>query len=121
MEFSKEEIHYIGMNFVGEELQNMGYEFLGINSKLKKHPQFVIFKSGEPITFVMVKTEVFPNDFSTLPEVSDKVIAHAKTQDSSVWFAGVGLANDEDPQFPPDNEKPYKILFNGFKKLHTHA
>ena len=121
MEFTKEEIHYAGMNFVGEELQKMGYEFLGVNSKPNKHPQFVIFKSGEPITFVMVKTEIFPNDFNQLPNVADKVIAHAKKQDSSVWFAGVGLCDANDEKLPPSKGKDYKILFNGFKKLHQHV
>lgn len=120
MEFTNEEIHHIGMNFIGEELQKLGYEFLGVNSDLKKHPQFVTFKSGEPITFVMVKTVVFPADFDALPDMKDKVIAHAKTQDSSVWFAGVGVCDHENPKLPPSKGKPYQILFNGFKILHTY-
>lgn len=121
MEFSAEEIHYAGMNFVGEELQKLGYEFLGVNSKPQKHPQFVIFKSGEPITFVLVKTVVFPANFEALPQVTEKVVAHAKKQDSSVWFAGVALCDAENEQKPPRIGKPYKILFNGFKKIHTHV
>lgn len=120
MEFTKEEIHYIGMNFIGEELQKMGYEFLGVNSKLEKHPQFVLFKKGEPITFVMVKTVVVPSDFNRVPEIQEKVIKHAKTQDSSVWFAGIGLCDNENPEKAPIKGKPYQILFSGFKKLHTH-
>lgn len=120
MEFSTEEIHFAGMNFVGEELQKMGYEFLGVNSKPKKHPQFVIFKSGEPITFVIVKTVIFPEDFDSLPDVTQKVVEHAKTQDSSVWFAGVGLSDAENPSLTPSKARPYQLLFNGFKKIHTH-
>lgn len=120
MKFSKEEIHYIGMNFIGEKLQEMGYEFLGVNSDLKKHPQFVIFKKGEPITFVMVKTVTFPNDFQSVPEISKKVIEHAKKQDSSVWFAGVGVNDAEDNTKEPTKGKPYQILFIDFQKLHTH-
>ena len=121
MEFSEEEIHFAGMNFIGEELQKLGYEFLGVNSKPKKHPQFVIFKSGEPITFVMVKTVLYPSDYTELPDVSEKVVAHAKKQDSSVWFAGVGICDAEDEKLPPKKGEPYKLLFNGFKKIHTHV
>ncbi|MDO5656539.1 MAG: Na(+)-translocating NADH-quinone reductase subunit F [Flavobacteriaceae bacterium] len=120
MKFSEEEIHYAGMNFIGEELQALGYEFLGVNSDLKKHPQFVIFKSGEPITFVMVKTVLYPDNFTALPDVSEKVVEHAKRQDSSVWFAGVALCDAENEQLPPSLGSPYKILFNGFKIVHTH-
>lgn len=118
MEFTEEEIHHIGMNFIGEELQKKGYEFLGVNSELKKHPQFVIFKSGEPITFVMVKTVIFPQDFDKIPEISNKVIAHAEKQESNVWFAGVGIANNEDLTENPIKGKSYQILFNGFKTLY---
>ena len=121
MEFNEEEIHHIGMNFIGEELQKMGYEFLGVNSTLKKHPQFVIFKSGEPITFVIVNTVLFPARFVDVPEVAEKVISHAKKQDSSVWFAGIGLCNADDHNAPIQRGKPYKILFNGFKILHTYV
>lgn len=121
MEFTAEEMHHIGMNFIGEELQKLGYEFLGVNSKPKKHPQFVIFKSGEPITFVMVNTVAYPNSFVDVPEVATKVIEHAKTQDSSVWFAGIGLCDADDPSAPLKRGKPYKILFNGFKILHTYV
>lgn len=121
MNFSEEEIHHIGMNFIGEELQNLGYEFLGVNSKLQKHPQFVIFKSGEPITFVMVQTVLYPEDFVEVPKIAEKVISHAKTQDSSVWFAGIGLCDADDHNKPILRGNPYKILFNGFKILHTHG
>lgn len=47
MEFTEEELHYMAMNFIGEELQKMGFEFLAVNSKLKKHPQFVTYKKNE--------------------------------------------------------------------------
>jgi len=44
------------MNTVGEKLEKMGYELQAINSQLKRHPQFVLFKKGEPTIFVLVKT-----------------------------------------------------------------
>ena len=51
-----QELHNLGMNLVGKKLQEMGYEFVAVNSQLKKHPQFVLFKKGEPTIFVLVKT-----------------------------------------------------------------
>ena len=51
-----QELHNLGMNIVGKKLQEKGYEFVAINSELKKHPQFVLFKKGEPTIFVLVKT-----------------------------------------------------------------
>ena len=43
---SDQELHNLAMNIVGKKLQKMGYEFVAVNSKLKKHPQFVLFKKG---------------------------------------------------------------------------
>ena len=42
---SAQELHNLAMNIVGEKLEKMGYEFQAINSTLKRHPQFVLFKS----------------------------------------------------------------------------
>ena len=52
---TEQELHNLAMNIVGRKLQEMGYEFLAVNSKLKKHPQFVLYKKDEPTTFVLVK------------------------------------------------------------------
>ena len=52
---TKQELHNLAMNIVGKKLEKMGYEFQAINSKLRKHPQFVLFKKGEPTIFVLVK------------------------------------------------------------------
>ena len=52
---TEQELHNLGMNIAGKKLQKMGYEFVAVNSTLKKHPQFVLFKKGEPTIFVLVK------------------------------------------------------------------
>ena len=36
---TRQESHNLAMNLVGEELEKDGYEFLAINSDLKKNPQ----------------------------------------------------------------------------------
>lgn len=42
---SAQELHNLAMNIVGKDLEEQGYEFLGVNSKLKKDPQFVALKN----------------------------------------------------------------------------
>ena len=51
---SKQESHNLAMNIVGEELEKDGFEFLAINSDLKKNPQFVVLKDKET-SFVVVR------------------------------------------------------------------
>ena len=46
---SQQESHNLAMNIAGEELQKEGYEFLAINSDIKKNPQFVALKNKETI------------------------------------------------------------------------
>jgi len=111
-----QELHNLAMNIVGKKLQEMGYEFVAINSALKKHPQFVLFKKGEPTIFVLVKATnnlQNPNEYDTVWMETFK--AHAKSKDAKVWFAGVGLANSESVELPVFKDKPYYVAFEDFE------
>jgi len=52
---SKQELHNLGMNHVGKDLESRGFEFVAINSKLKKHPQFVCIDKNNQYFFVIVR------------------------------------------------------------------
>ena len=113
-----QELHNLGMNIVGKKLQKMGYEFVAVNSRLKKHPQFVLYKKGEPTIFVLVKTS---NNIQT-PESYDTIWMeifkqHAKKQDAKIWFAGIGIANAESVDNPVFKNQPYYVAFNDFIKI----
>ena len=115
---TNQELHNLAMNIVGEKLKEMGYEFIAINSQLKKHPQFVLYKKGETTIFVLVKVS------SNLPlaQEYDKVwmetfVQHAKQQNARVWFAGVGLANASSVEMPVFKDQPYYVAFEDFIKV----
>ncbi|AOW18284.1 Na(+)-translocating NADH-quinone reductase subunit F [Polaribacter vadi] len=113
-----QELHNLGMNIVGEKLEKMGYEFQAINSQLKRHPQFVLFKKGEPIIFVLVKVTnniQNPNKYDTLWMETFK--NHAKKQNAKVWFAGVGIANAGSVENPVFKNQPYYVAFEDFLKI----
>ena len=65
---TKQELHNLAMNIVGKELEKDGYEFISVNSKLKKDPQFVCLKDKKK-HFVVVKAISHPKD----PTVYDVV------------------------------------------------
>ena len=76
-----QELHNLAMYIVGEKLEKMGYEFQAINSQLKRHPQYVLFKKGEPTIFVLVKATANlqnPNDYDVF--WMETFVAHAKKQ-----------------------------------------
>jgi len=115
---TEQELHNLGMNIAGKKLQAMGYEFVAINSELKKHPQFVLFKKGEPTIFVLVKTTnniQTPEDYDVLWMETFKT--HAKKQNAKVWFAGVGIANAESVGSPVFKDQPYYVAFEDFIKV----
>ena len=115
---SQQELHNLGMNIVGKKLQEKGYEFVAINSELKKHPQFVLFKKGEPTIFVLVKTTnniQSPQEYDVLWMETFK--EHAKKQNAKVWFAGVGIANSESVDLPVFKDQPYYLVFDDFIKI----
>ncbi len=41
---SRQDLHNLAMKTVGDSLKDNGFEFLTVNSKLKKDPQFVCLK-----------------------------------------------------------------------------
>ncbi|HCY96716.1 Na(+)-translocating NADH-quinone reductase subunit F [uncultured Polaribacter sp.] len=113
-----QELHNLAMNIVGDKLEKMGYEFQAINSTLKRHPQFVLFKKGSPTIFVLVKASnnmQSPNDYDVLWMETFK--NHAKKQNAKVWFAGVGIANSESIENPVFKDQPYYVAFDDFIKI----
>ncbi|MFK5879239.1 MAG: Na(+)-translocating NADH-quinone reductase subunit F [Flavobacteriaceae bacterium] len=115
---TEQELHNLGMNIIGKKLQKLGYEFVAINSKLKKHPQFVLYKKGEPTIFVLVKVSnniQQPETHSTIWLETFK--EHAIKEHAKVWVANIGLANSESVELPVFEDQPYYVAFNDFEKI----
>ena len=58
---SELELHQLAMNIVGKDLEKDSFEFLSVNSKLKKDPQFVCLKNKK-LFFVVVKAVSYPQN-----------------------------------------------------------
>ena len=56
---SEQEIHQLAMQEVGGFLETEGYEFLAVNSEMKRSPQFVCVKDKE-LYFVVVEGSLYP-------------------------------------------------------------
>ena len=66
---NKQELHNLAMNIVGKDLEEQGYEFVAINSQLKRNPQYVCIDENSQYYFVIVKAVLLPED----PEEYDVV------------------------------------------------
>ena len=110
---TEQELHNLAMNIVGKELEADGFEFMAVNSTLKKHPQFVCLKDKE-LHFVLVSAVLYPdNPHEMNVETAQKMKAHADKFEAHTYYAGVGLHNVEDPSLPLYLDAPYTITYAG--------
>ena len=117
-ELTKQDLHNLGMNIVGKDLEKKKFEFLAVNSDLKKKPQFIVKNPSGELTFIIVKTVAFPDEpsyYDTIWMETFKV--HAKSKEAKLLFAGVGLANNDDMEQPLNHESGYIVKYEGLKEI----
>lgn len=112
-ELSLQEKHNLAMNLVGRELEQEGYEFLGVNSKLKKNPQFVVLKDKKTSFIVVrpVSTVLEMNEYDT--QLMLPIKEHAKKFKAKVYYAPVWLGHGDDIQNPIIKGEHYSFIYNG--------
>ncbi|MBQ0767729.1 MAG: Na(+)-translocating NADH-quinone reductase subunit F [Bizionia sp.] len=118
---TKQELHNLAMNHVGKDLERRGFEFIAINSKLKRHPQFVCIDANNQYFFVIVKAVILPenpNNYDVIWMESFK--NHAREKDAKVLYAGVGLGNPKGEELPVYLDEDYLIEYNGIQFIETH-
>ncbi|WP_062062484.1 hypothetical protein [Aquimarina longa] len=118
---TKQELHNLAMNIVGKELEKRGYEFIAINSKLGKHPQFVCVDGSNQRYFVLVKAVSYPDNPHNYDMIwMESFKKHAREQEAVVFYAGVGLQNSENPNKPVYLDEEYMLEYAGLQVIETH-
>ncbi len=116
---TEQELHNLAMNHVGKELEKLGFEFIAVNSQLKRHPQFVcVDKPTNTLHFVLVTAYRYPNnphDYDAIWMATFK--QHATKQKAKVLYAGVGIANAADYEKPVSKNEDYIINYNGIQEI----
>ena len=114
---TEQELHNLAMNIVGKELEAEGYEFMGVNSKPKKNPQFVCLKEKE-LHFIIVRSVSYPRD-PTNYDVSlmQKMKDHALKHEARTYYAGVGLYNASNQELPVYLNEEYIVAYNGLIEI----
>ncbi len=118
---TEQEIHNLAMNFVGEELEERGFEFLDVNSTLKKNPQFVCVDKNNQRFFVIIKAVKLPANPHNYDVVwMETFKKHAYENDAKVLFAGVGLGNPDGEDLPLYLDEEYLLEYNGIQVIETN-
>lgn len=112
-----QELHNLAMNIVGRQLEAEGYEFMGVNSKPKKNPQFVCLKNKE-LHFIVVRNVVHPQDPKKYDlDLMTKMKDHAINQKGRIYYAGVGLYNATDRSLPVYLNEDYIVDYEGLIEI----
>ena len=118
---SKQEMHNLAMNHVGKDLESRGFEFVAINSKLKKHPQFVCIDKKSQYFFVIVRVVKLPENPNNYDVVwMETFKKHALEKEAKVLYAGVGIGNPEGDELPIYLNEEYLIEYNGIQVIETN-
>ena len=112
-----QELHNLAMNIVGEDMKAKGFEFLGVNSKIGKDPQFVGLKNKD-LHFVIVRAMSYPQDANAYDPVFMQTIKqHANTFDAKTYYAGVGLGHGKDYAKPVLRDEHYTEVYKGLQEI----
>ncbi len=117
-ELSVQELHNLAMNIVGRQLESEGYEFMAVNSTLKKNPQFVCIKKKQ-LYFIVVKNVSYPEDpkdYDT--RMMDKVKELALKNEAKTLYAGLGFANAANAQQPVYLNEDYIVDYDGLIEIY---
>ncbi len=118
---TKQELHNLAMNIVGKELEERGFEFIAINSKLGKNPQFVCIDKNNQRFFVIVKAIAYPDNPNNYDMIwMESFKKHAQEHKAKILYAGVGLQNPNDPMLPVFLNEDYGLEYNGIQAIDVH-
>lgn len=116
---TEQELHNLAMNIVGKQLEADGFDFLAVNSELRKNPQFVCTKNKK-MRFVVVKAIEYPGDPKDIEFFKsdlNKMKEHALKFEARTFYAGVGLVNAADYNLPVYLNEEYIVDYDGLVEL----
>jgi hypothetical protein len=117
VQLTTQELHNLAMNIVGKDLEDQGFEFLGVNSKLKRDPQFVALKNKD-LHFVVVRAVSYPQDAHAYdPVLMRSIKAHADKFEAKTYYAGVGLGHGSDYAKPVIKNEDYTMVYKGIQEI----
>jgi hypothetical protein len=118
---TEQELHNLAMNHVGKDLETRGFEFVAINSQLKKHPQFVCIDKNNQYFFVIVRVVKLPENPNNYDVVwMETFKKHAFEKDAKVLYAGVAVGNPNGEDLPVYLNHEYLMEYNGIQVIETN-
>ncbi|NNC49756.1 MAG: Na(+)-translocating NADH-quinone reductase subunit F [Flaviramulus sp.] len=117
---TEQELHNLAMNHVGKDLEDQGFEFITINNKLQKHPQFICVDKDNQYYYVIVQAVKLPfNPYKYNVVWMESFKHQAYKKNAKVLYAGIGLGNAEDENLPLYIDQDYLFEYTGIQPVQT--
>lgn len=117
---TEQELHNLAMNHVGKDLEDQGFEFITINNKLQKHPQFICVDKDNQYYYVIVRAVKLPfNPYKYNVVWMESFKHRAYKKNAKVLYAGIGLGNAEDENLPLYIDQDYLFEYTGIQPVQT--
>jgi hypothetical protein len=119
---TKAEIHHFGIEIVQSQMQQDGFEIIGVNPSMTVTPQIVARRNGR-LCFVVVRTDFYPNRAGLTDEREFFYnLDHAEKNNALCYFAGLRLCNaraadrgDEEGMSLPVKGADFYVEYEGLK------
>jgi len=115
-----DELHFLGIKVVYKAMVDEGYKILQVRKEMDINPQILATKDGVRY-FILVRTARYPDMGVLKPDVAARMLKHAKKNDATCLFAGVGIANaegeNEKEMALPVKAGEYYINFKGLMPI----
>ena len=117
---TEQELHNLAMNHVGNDLEDQGFEFISINNKLQKNPQFVCKDKDNQYYFIIVQVVKLPlNPYKYDVVLMESYKNHAYRKNAKVLYTGVGLGNADNEDLPVYLNQDYLLKYTGIQSVET--
>ena len=118
---ASDKYNHISTRLIIDSLEARGFEFVAINSQLKKHPQFVCIDKNNQYFFVIVRVVKLPENPNNYDVVwMETFKKHAFEKDAKVLYAGVAVGNPNGDDLPVYLNQDYLMEYNGIQVIETN-
>ena len=115
-------LYAMGIAYVEETLQKMGYSVVFRSGSRNRYPQLKARKQNGKLWWIIVGVGMYPNHPHLGEEVIKQVLKHAPEEQAKVYFAPVMFINTRSQNLSlPSQNGSFSALFNGLVAVTNHS
>lgn len=114
-----EELMAMAMSRVKEEIDEKGYEIVGMRGEANAVPNYIV-RDGDTTMFIVVRAGVIPVVPGLPVQIGKAILAHAEKFGAECYYASVAFGSADDDRFSAGillRDDAYLCKYVGMKKV----